>query len=126
MQLHLSYRDAPVRTPVSPWVHRAPAGTYWGQARVFEPPFPGRVAGKGYPVWTLSHRGRELVFASPVEMAHVAGVLRQRVLPRPWQLGGADYGQANQHWLSRLHKSWTPWAVRQEMVKALEGALAGL
>jgi len=123
VQLHLSYRDAPVRTPVSPGVHKAPVGTYWAQARVFEPPFPGRVAGKGYPVWTLSHRGRELVFASPEEMAHAAEVLGQRVMPRPWQLSGPAYGRANQHWLSRLHQSWRPWEVRQEMVKKLRAAL---
>ncbi len=122
MRLTLDYRDAPVRTPVSPSVHRAPPGEYWAQARHFDPPFPARVPGKGWPVWTLSHQGRELVFASPQEMAHVADILGQRVLPRPWQLSD-NYGRNNRHWLSRLHKSWTPWEVRQEVVRKLKEGL---
>ncbi len=125
MQLRKEYRSTPVRTPVSPMVHRAPPGVFWWQASVFDPPFPPREPGKGYPVWTLSHRGRELVFASPHEIIHVAEILGQRVLPRPWQLvgGGAENGRFNRHWLSRLHKSWTPWPVRQAAALVLAGSL---
>lgn len=125
MRLTLSYRDHPVRTPVGPSVHKAPPGQVWTVATSYTPPFPGRVPGKGFPVWTLSHRGRALVFASPEEIAHVADILSQRVLPRPWKLvGGARaYGMYNRHWLSRLHKSWTPWPIRQEIVRRLRAAL---
>lgn len=125
MQLRMEYRASPVRTPVGPSVHKAAPGQIWASARVHTPPFPPRVPGKGYPVWILSHRGRELVFASPEEMAHVADVLGQKVLPRPWKLvGGARaFGMYNRHWLSRLHKSWTPWGVRQEVVKRLRAGV---
>lgn len=119
MKLRLEFRPEPVRSPVSPDVHRAPPGVYWGQARVFDPPFPKPVPAKGYPVWILSHGRRELIFASPEEIDYVARIFACRVLPRPWQLNGGKYGRHNQHWLSRLHKSWTPWPVRQKAIAAL-------
>ena len=73
----------------------------------------------------LEHRGHELYFASPLEMAHVAGILRQKILPDPRDLG-AEYGAVNSHWLSRMDKAWLSWKVRQEIVSRLRDELARL
>lgn len=120
MRVTLDHKPNHFRSPVSIWVHRQPPGKWWWDTKRedLDPPMPRRVAGKGFPVWTLEHRGRSLYFASPEEIAHAVDVLGQRVLPRPRDLG-AKLGLINQHWLSRLHKSWRPWPVRQHMVKAL-------
>lgn len=120
MRVRCEHRPEPFRSPVSIWVHRQPPRTYWGNCPRADltPPMPSRILAKGYPVWVLEHRGRELTFASPQEIAHVIDILGRRVLPRTIDLG-APLGLVNQHWLSRLHKSWTPWPVRQRMVKAL-------
>jgi hypothetical protein len=90
------------------------------RAAQFDPPFPAPVPGRGYPLWTLTHRGHELYFASPEEMAHVAEVLGQRVLPKPRVLG-AEQAAVNSHWLARMDKAWLSWKVRQEVVKRLRG-----
>ncbi len=120
MQIRIEYRDHPVRTPITPWVHRGLDGPYWN-ATVFEPPTPRPVHGKGYPVWFVDHRGRSLVFASPEEIEHVIGVLERKILPSPRELGQA-FLAVNSHWLSRLHASFKPWKVRQELVKRLKQA----
>lgn len=122
MQLRIEYSDKPMLTPITPWVHRGVDAPYWS-ATVFDPPMPRPVHGKGYPVWTLDHRGRSLVFASPEEMAHVIDILSRKILPSPRELG-QPYLAVNSHWLSRLHASFKPWKVRQELVKKLKQAPA--
>jgi len=122
MRLRLDYRDYRWISPVTPWVHKGLDGPYW-KATVFDPPMPGPVHGKGWPCWVIEHKGRELVFASPEEIAHVIDVLERKVLPRPRVLGQA-YRAVNSHWLSRLHASFKPWSVRQELVKKLREAAA--
>lgn len=54
-------------------------------------------------------------------MAHVAGILGQKVLPDPRALG-AEFGAVNSHWLSRMDKAWLSWKVRQEVVRKLSEA----
>jgi hypothetical protein len=120
MQCTLSFRPQRTLTPLTLWTHRGVDGSVWRATR-FDPPMPAMLPGKGYPLWILSHRGRELYFASPEEIAHAIEVLGQRVLPRPRELGKA-YLAVNSHWLSRLHASWKPWKVRQEMVRRLRAA----
>lgn len=110
-----------MRTPVSRFVHRPLDGAFH-TASQFEPAFPAEVPGKGWPVWLLEHRGHELHFASPEEMAHVASVLGQKILPDPRGLG-AEFSAANSHWLSRMDKAWLSWKVRQEIVRRLSDAL---
>ncbi|MBI1400130.1 hypothetical protein [Hyphomonas sp.] len=122
MRLRLEHVAEPPRTPVSRFVHRPLDGPFH-TASQFEPPFPAPVAGKGYPLWTLEHRGHELNFASPEEMAHVAEVMGQRVLPKPRVLG-AEQSAVNSHWLSRMDKAWLSWKVRQEIVRKLTEAFA--
>lgn len=122
MQLRLEYSANPVRTPITPWAHRGVDGPYWS-ATVFDPPLPKPVYGKGYPVWFVDHRGRTLVFASPEEITHVIEVLSRKILPSPRDLG-QPYLAVNSHWLSRLHASFKPWKVRQELLKKLRAALS--
>ncbi|WP_084397215.1 hypothetical protein [Henriciella aquimarina] len=122
MRLRKDYSPERVITPVTQAVHWPVGGGLWINARAYDPPMPKREGERGWPVWILEHQGRELRFASPEEMAHVAHVLGHRVMPRPWQMTGTDYGYHNQHWLSRLDKAWTPWPVRQALVDCLRAA----
>jgi len=120
MQIRLEYRDKRQITPLTPWVHKGVDAMYW-TATVFDPPMPKATLGKGWPVWVVEHRGRELVFASPEEIEHAIDVLSRKILPSPRELGKA-YLSVNSHWLSRLHASFKPWKVRQELVKRLKQA----
>lgn len=120
--MRIDYRAERCITPVTPWVHKGVDASYW-KATIFDPPMPGRVAGKGYPVWVLEHRGRELLFASPQEIAHTIDILGRKILPQSRELG-APHQAVNSHWLSRLHTSFKPWKVRQEIVKELKKAPA--
>ncbi|HOY77675.1 MAG TPA: hypothetical protein PLN33_07705 [Hyphomonadaceae bacterium] len=120
MQIRIEYRPAPVPTPITPWAHRGVDGPYY-KATVFDPPMPKPVHGKGYPIWIIEHRGRELYFASPQEIEHAADILGRKILPTSRELG-QPYLAVNAHWLSRLHASFKPWKVRQELVKRLKQA----
>lgn len=118
MQVNIQYRKEKPFSPIAPWVHRGVDGPYWSATR-FDPPMPPRdPAAGGYPVWVVTHRGRELVFTSPQEIRHAIDVLGQKILPSPRALGQAQ-SAVNAHWLSRLHTSWKPWKTRQELVKKL-------
>lgn len=120
MQIRIEYRATRQITPLTPWVHTGVDAMYW-KATVFDPPMPKQILGKGWPVWVIAHRGRELVFASPEEIAHAIDVLSRKILPSPRELGKAHMA-VNSHWLSRLHSSFKPWKVRQELVKRLKQA----
>lgn len=120
MQIRIDYRPSRVVTPITPWVHKGVDAAYY-KASVFDPPMPGPVPGKGYPVWIIEHRGRELYFASPEEIAHVIDILSRKILPTSRELGQPHLA-VNSHWLSRLHASFKPWKVRQALVKRLQQA----
>lgn len=120
MRMRVDYRPERWISPVTPWVHKGVDASYW-KATVFDPPMPPRVHGKGYPCWVLEHRGRELVFASPQEIDHVVDILGRKILPVTRDLG-KPFRAVNSHWLSRLHTSFKPWKVRQELVKELRKA----
>ncbi len=124
MRLRADFRAEPVFTPVSRFVHTPLDGAFHTATR-FDPPFPAPVAGEGHPYWILEHRGHELYFASPEEIAHVIGVLGQRVLPKPRVLG-EEQSAVNSHWLSRMDKAWLSWKVRQEIVRKLRDELERL
>jgi hypothetical protein len=122
MRMRIDYRRERWLSPVTPWVHAGVGASLWS-ATEFDPPMPRSLPGKGYPCWVLEHRGRELVFASPEEIAHAIDILGRRILPSPRDLGEA-HGAVNAHWLSRLHTSFKPWKVRQELVMELKKAPA--
>lgn len=120
MRIHLEYRPTRGLSPLTPWVHKGVGAPYY-KATVFDPPLPALVHGKGYPAWYIDHRGRTLVFVSPEEIAHAIDILGRKILPVTRDLG-MPHRAVNSHWLSRLHKSFKPWKVRQEMVKRLRQA----
>lgn len=120
MQIRIDYRPSQVRTPITPWVHKGVDAAYY-MATAFDPPMPKPVHGKGFPIWIIEHRGRELYFASPQEIEHVADILGRKILPTSRELGQPHLA-VNSHWLSRLHASFKPWKVRQELVKRLKQA----
>ncbi len=122
MQVRLDHRDKPVRSPLTRWVHTPVDGKPYWSALQFDPPMPRKILGKGWPVWILHHRGREMIFASPEEIQHAISILSQKILPRARDLGRL-HGAVNAHWLSRLHRSWMPWRVREQLVVKLSAAL---
>jgi hypothetical protein len=121
MRVLLEYRDHPVLSPLTPWVHTGVDGPYW-KATKFDPPLPN-IPGKGHPVWTVEHRGRVIYFISPQEVDHAIEILGRKILPVTRDLG-KPHRAVNSHWLSRLHSTWKPWKVRQELVKRLKAAPA--
>ncbi len=120
MRMRVDYRKERCISPLTPWVHTGVDASYW-KATGFDPPMPHPIAGKGWPVWVLEHRGRELIFSSPEEMAHAIDILGRKILPVTRDLG-KPFRAVNSHWLSRLHSSFKPWKVRQELVKELKKA----
>ncbi len=122
MRIRIDYRDAPWISPLTPWVHKGVDAPI-RKASVFDPPMPPAIPDKGWPAWVVEHRGRELVFASPQEIEHAIDILSRKILPLTRDLG-QPYRAVNSHWLSRLHSSFKPWKVRQELVKRLKQAPA--
>ena len=127
MKTGLKYSEERILSPVSLYCHHAPEGAHLNDTSVEEldPPMPSVIPGKGYPVWTLEHQGRELIFSSPEEMRHVANILGQKILPHNKTLTEGE-GYSNRHWLSRMHKSWMPWKTRQKMVAKLKTLLSDI
>jgi hypothetical protein len=121
MRLTLDYSPTRRLSPLTPWVHRG-VDAPWYRATVFDPPLPPPAPGKGYPVWTLQHRNRTLYFVSPEELTHAIDILGRKILPVTRDLG-KPHRAVNSHWLSRLHRTFKPWRVREEMVKRLKKAL---
>ncbi|WP_337658917.1 hypothetical protein [Sphingorhabdus sp. Alg231-15] len=124
MKTGLKYCEERVLSPISWYCHRAPDGAFLDSTspEELDPPMPSKVPGKGFPVWTLEHQGRELYFSSHFEIKQVVDLLGQKILPHNKTLTEGS-GYSNQHWLSRLHKSWMPWKTRQRMVAKLEKLL---
>jgi hypothetical protein len=120
MRMRVDYRPERWISPLTPWVHKGVDAQYW-KATVFDPPMPHALPGKGYPVWVLEHRGRELVFASRQEIAHAIDILGRKILPVTRDLG-KPHRAVNSHWLSRLHSSFKPWKVREQVIKELKKA----
>ncbi len=118
--MRIDYRPERCISPLTPWVHKGVDAMYW-KATVFDPPMPHPVHGKGWPVWVLEHRGRELIFSSPEEIDHAIDILGRKILPVTRDLG-KPHRAVNSHWLSRLHSSFKPWKVREQLVKELKKA----
>ena len=73
------------------------------------------------PVSSAVHRQPEGTYwynTSREEVMHAIDVLGQRVLRHAQDLQG-DGSFGGKHWISRIHKSWTPWKLRQRLVRKL-------
>jgi len=127
MTHRIEYREERTWSPLSYWVHRQPPGEVWVDATRLEPPPPGPVPGRGYPVLLVEVRGFAFSFASLEEMDHCIEVLGQRHLPSTTRLARErepdwEWGRANRHWLSRLPGRVKAWRFREEAVRALARA----
>ena len=112
--------------PMTYWVHLPADGLPWAEARVFDPPAPGPVPGRGFPLFIVEFDGAVLSFASLAELRVCLDTLSRRVLPsnlRLTQKRGGGYGPSN-HWLNRLPLRAMTWPYRQRVVKYLKASLA--
>jgi hypothetical protein len=126
MRLKIKHRKKRVLSPLTPYVHLAPdeeEGEFWSDTPhdQLTPPLPPPTA-EGFKVWVLEHRGRDIHFISLQEVQHAVDVLGTKILPSPRELG-KRYKAVNSHWMSRLHTSFKPWKVRQEMISLLQSEL---
>lgn len=122
---HIDYWASYTQTPLSFWVHWPVDQELWFQAKVFDPPLPKAVIGKGYPLLIVEVFGVELVFASPAEVTHFLAVVSQKNLPTSYQLSrqrSETYGP-NRHWLSRLAAKLKPWTKRERWIPIVREAL---
>jgi hypothetical protein len=110
---------------MTPWVHYAADGGPWYAATVYDPPSPGPVGGKGYPLYFVEVDGFTFEFASLHELAACAEVLTRKVLPATYlvEYKGQPF-YSNTHWLSRLPAKTKTWRYRERAVRALAQARA--
>lgn len=110
---------------MTPWVHYAADGGPWYVATAYDPPSPGPVGGKGYPLYFVEVDGFTFEFASLHELEVCADVLSRKVLPATYifEYKGRPY-YSNQHWLSRLPGKTKSWRYREQAVRVLAQARA--
>ena len=109
-------------TPVSRFVHR-PLDLAFSHRRAVSAAISPKKGTESFPVWTLEHRAHQLYFASLEETAHVAGVLGQRLMTRPRELGPGQ-SAAHSRWLSGADKASLSWKSRHKIVSKLTDELA--
>lgn len=116
----IEYRERWTRSPMTPWIHRAAHGTPWYEARAYDPPSPGPVGGKGYPLYFVEVDGFTFEFASLYELDACIEVLARKVLPATYifEYKGQPF-YSNQHWLSRLPAKTKSWRYRERAVRTL-------
>ncbi len=83
-------------------------GWGWETAAEYDPPMPGPVAGKGYPVFFVEFDGFTFQFASLHELDVCVEVLGKKALP-------------NNHdkWFAKLPGEVLPWRYREPAVAFL-------
>lgn len=114
-------------SPVSWWVHEARAGegVEWRHSETYDPPFPNKVALKGFPYLVVSIGNFELEFASSYEVKHCIDVLSQKNLPSTKNMvcqSSTTYKGYN-HWLASYPAYLKSWKLRQKTVGLLSQAL---
>jgi hypothetical protein len=109
-------------SPLSFWVHKPLDADTLDRASVFEPPMPGPVPGKGYPVYEIEYRGHTLFFCSTSEIRHCINILSEKVLPTTQSLAmKAGYpGYQHLHWLATWPGDIKSWKDRNELIKSLK------
>ncbi len=116
------YLDAYQATPLSFWTHRPLDAEVWADAKRFDPPLPGPVAGRGWAQLVVELDGVVVRFSSAAELDHFIDVLSRDPLPttrRLSELRGTTLGP-NRHWLSRLPSRAKPRDFRRRLVAYLQ------
>lgn len=114
------------RGPMTFWVHVEAEPKPWRDAKLFHPPVPEPVPGKGFAVFWVEFDSALLMFSSLIELRTCIDTLSQKSLPSNLiltQKRGANYGPSN-HWLNRIPLRSMAWPYRQKTVKYLKTALA--
>lgn len=121
----IEYRERWTCGPMTPWVHYAADGGSWYLARAYDPPSPGPVGEKGYPLYFVECDGFTFEFASLHELDVCVEVLSRKVLPATYlfEYKGQPY-YSNSHWLSRLPAKTKPWRYRERAARMLMQARA--
>ena len=130
MKTHqITFWKTPPISVMTYWVHRALDGESISRATRFEPPRPGPVGGKGWPVLLVEVDGVELVFTSLAELDTYVDVMSRKPLPSSRALSRGFPMGPNSHWLSRLPKKAKTVKHRETAVKYLReirGAFAAV
>jgi hypothetical protein len=110
-------------SPLSFWVHRPKDAEIWSQADEYEPAFPSKVFGNGFPEFKIEHKGYILVFSSLYEIEHCISVLSHKVLPTTNELSKKSWmneGYQHLHWLSKWPSKIKNYKDRIAIIKLLE------
>ena len=130
MKTHqITFWKTPPISVMTYWVHRALDGESFDRATRFDPPRPGPVGGKGWPVLLVEVDGVELVFTSLAELDTYVDVMSRKPLPSSRALSRGFPMGPNSHWLSRLPKKAKTVKHRETAVKYLReirGAFAAV
>jgi hypothetical protein len=128
------YHDEYTPSPMSFWIHRMPKKRRrheleWFQEyerSEYDPPLPGPVAGRGFPVLHTEFDDIVLRFSSLAELDRLIDVLSRRKLPTTYEAQREELsngnGVNNTHWLSRLPASVLSLRVREKLVAYLKQA----
>jgi hypothetical protein len=116
---HITYWKTPPISVMTYWVHKPLEAGGLDRATTFEPPRPGPVGGKGWPVLLVEVDGVELVFTSLAELDTYVDVMSRTPLPSTRELSRDFPIGPNSHWLSRLPKKAKSVKHRETAVKYL-------
>jgi len=108
--------------PMSFWVHVEQRPRRRSQARIYDPPLPFPVPGKGYARFFIEVDGLTFEFASFRELDVCIRTLSQRHLPSTERETETRRTGPGKHWLNRLPAGTHSWTYRQKAVKALREA----
>lgn len=101
------------------WVHAEPGGAAWRDARIYLPPAPHPVAGRGYSCPMVEWGDQQLEFSSPEQLNEFIRVLGLSPLPTSRRLSADRHHGPNSHWLSRLPAKLKAPKVRAKLVEYL-------
>jgi len=115
-----------LHSPMTYWVYRCADESRWSDAKVYQPPAPPPLAGRGFPLFHVELGGVVFRFASLRELRVCIEVLSRKVLPTTAQLirecGLTEF--SNHVWLARLPAGTHSLRYRQKAVPFLKRALA--
>jgi hypothetical protein len=121
----IEYHHEWKHSPMTYWAYRCEDESRWHEAKVYQPPAPPPVAGKGFPLFHVKFDGVLFQFASLHELRVCIEVLSRRVLPTTAQLiRECGLKQFSNHvWLARLPAGTHSLRYRQKAVPYLNKAL---